>query len=149
MLLQNCISLLREAEEEYDDDDNVSERQAGNKKFPWTGKILSEKSVIKYWNLFSNTLLTLAVILMPHPPSRAIKDGDPLFFSDPCNWFSRGELLLLGRGEAARVRLVIRFWLSACLLKCCGVSHVRLGKKTQLQGKLFCLCSSCSRKNKP
>lgn len=33
VLLENCISLLREAEEECDDD-NLSERQAGNKKFP-------------------------------------------------------------------------------------------------------------------
>ncbi|KAI1238432.1 hypothetical protein IHE44_0013161 [Lamprotornis superbus] len=52
---------------------------------------------------------------------------------DLCNWFSwgeQGELLLLGRGEAARVRLVIRqhagwLWLSACLVKCRGVSHMK------------------------
>lgn len=40
----------------------------------------------------------------------------------------------MGRGEAARVRLVVRqcsgrFWLNACLVKCRGASHVRHGRE--------------------
>lgn len=43
-------------------------------------------------------------------------------------------LLLLRRGEAVRVRLVIWehegwFWLGACLVKSGGVSHVRHGQE--------------------
>lgn len=79
----------------------------------------------------------LPVILMARSSSAAMKDGIHYFSAMLTTGFlggKRGGLLCPGRGEAGRVRLVVRqrsgrFWLNACLVRCCGVSHVRHGQE--------------------
>lgn len=120
-------------------------------------KSFSEKSIIKYWNLFSNILLMLPVILMAHPSSTAIKDGIHYFSVILATGFlggntggcsswgvgkQRGWGWWFGSIQGGSGSVLV--WWNAVECPMWG-----MGKKTQLQGKLFWLCCSCSRKKEP